>query len=422
MNDDSKPNTFAALLGLVPGSVIAGSYRVLGHLGRGGMGIVLHAEDVNLEREVALKVIRPEFVADPKARAGFVHEARTMARIRHENVVAIHAYGELEGIPYFAMEYFAEGSLEDRLDPSAPRLSEDEALGFLDQICRGVSAIHKSGAAHHDLKPSNVLVGPAFRVAISDLGLARVLGQQALTKDGVPGTPTYLAPEVIRGDALDPSLLAAADVYALGVMSYELLTGELPFHAPGITELIRMHLRDTPRLPSSIKPELGTRYDEVLLHALSKDPSARTRSVEEFRAALWDAREERATEHPISVLIVDDDADFQRLASEVLGLAFQSAHIVTARDGTEALQRIEQAPVSLVVLDLDMPGMNGVDLTRALRESDATREVPIIVATGVGGGPDWKLLQSMGANGFLVKPVDPIALVRLARRLVGAEL
>lgn len=399
------------------GSVLDGAYRIVGPLGQGGMGVVMLAWDQRLERDVAIKLIRPGQVASADAHQRFLVEARAMARIRHENVVEIYAYGETGDSPYFVMEYVPGTNLANWLDDGfvEGRLPAiDEALGYIEQICRGVSAIHASGTVHGDLKPGNILLGPASRVAVADMGLSRVLD----TGDGaenhpMAGTPAYIPPEFARTD-LSPEMVQRSDVYALGVIAYEMLTGEQPHEIQTTADMLRVHAGLQAPLPSTIRPDLTTAFDGPLLDALATDPLDRTPTPDDFRKALWAARESlTASATTLRILVADDDEDFRELACEVLAHGFPGAQIVAAGDGAEALRASDAQTPSLAVIDLDMPGMNGVELTAALR---AASDVPIVVVTAAGGAPDWKLLQALGAEGFLVKPIDPYALTALARK------
>jgi serine/threonine-protein kinase len=402
------------------GTVIDNAYRVVGPLGQGGMGMVVLALDERLQREVAIKLIRPAYVANQKARDRFLIEARAMARVRHENVVEIFAFGEIKGSPYFVMEYIPGSNLANWLDDliveeKLPAI--DEALGYLDQMCRGLAAIHTSGAVHGDLKPSNILLGPASRVAIADLGLSRLFDTSGrIGEHPMAGTPAYLAPEFSRSD-LPPHLHQRSDIYALGVIAYEMLTGEPPYDIITTHDMLKAH-REPPPLPSRVRPELGTAFDHALLGALSIDPVNRTASADDLRKQLLRARESisasgQTTE--VRILVADDDRNFRELARETLAFGFPGARIETVKDGEAALAAIDREPAALCVIDLDMPGMNGVELTAALR---ANHSVPIVVCTASGGAPDWRLLSSLGADGFLVKPIDPYALIALARKML----
>jgi eukaryotic-like serine/threonine-protein kinase len=403
-------------------TVIDGAYRVVRPLGQGGMGVVLLAVDQRLEREVAIKLIRPAYVANKKARERFLIEARAMARVRHENVVEIFAFGEIDRSPYFIMEYIPGSNIANWLDERIlqDRLpSIDEALGYLDQVCRGLAAIHASGAVHGDLKPSNILLGPASRVAITDLGLSRLFDNTGRIGDHpMAGTPAYLAPEFSRND-LPNHLLQRSDIYSLGVIAYEMLTGEPAYDIVTTQDMLSAH-GVPPPLPSRVRPELTTAFDGPLLSALCAEPTQRTASADQFRRQLLTARETiHARRGTVRILVADDDGDFLSLARETLAYGLPGAEIETVRDGEAALAAIDREPASLAVIDLDMPGMNGVELTAALR---ARYRFPIVVCTASGGAPDWRLLSTLGADGFLVKPIDPFALVALARKMLDKKL
>jgi serine/threonine protein kinase len=404
------------------GTLIGDSYRVVGPLGQGGMGVVVLAVDERLERDVAIKLIRPAYTRSPSARDRFLIEARAMARVRHENVVEIYAFGEFLDTPYFVMEYVPgtnvanwldDGLLEDRLP------SVDEALGYLDQVCRGVAAIHASGAVHGDLKPSNLLIGPASRVAVADMGLSRLFDPTGRLGDHpMAGTPAYMAPEFARTD-LSRELVQRGDVYALGVIAFEMLSGHQPFAIETTADMLLAHSIGRPPTPSQFRPELTHAFDDSLLNALKFDPVERTRSADAFRRALLEARETLTSNYnAVRIIIADDDRDFLALATEALAYGFPGAKIEAVTDGEAALRACDREPASLAVIDLDMPGMNGVELTAALR---AQYSLPIVVVTASGGAPDWHLLSSLGADGFLVKPIDPFALVALARKAVDSK-
>ena len=404
------------------GALFANTYRVVRVLGEGAMGVVLLGRDVRLERDVAIKLIHPDYVASPGSHQRFLEEARAMARVRHENVIEIFAFDELNGAPYFVMEYVPGMHVEAWIEKrkGAP-LAIDEAIGIMDQVCRGVSAIHRAGTVHRDLKWTNVLIGPAFRIAVADLGLARLLDRpRREARDTVSGTPAYMAPEVVIGGVVPPGMHHRADVYSLAVMAFELLTGRLPFETDDATDMMTQHVEHAPPVPSELRDDLPPAFDEVLLRAMEKDPARRTASPDAFRRELLAAREtasQRVTGQRF--LIADDDEDFAALVAETLSFAFPGAELVSVRDGDAALAAVDERACALAVVDLDMPGLNGIELTAAFRSTPKAANMPVIVVTATGGAPDWRLLQSLGADGFLVKPIDPTALVALARRTLG---
>jgi len=412
--------------GWVPsvGELFASTYRIQRVLGEGAMGVVLLGRDIRLERDVAIKLIHPDYVASPEAHQRFLEEARAMARVRHENVVEIYAFDEYRGSPYFIMEYVPGMHVEAWMERrhGAP-VSIDEAIGIIDQVCRGVAAIHRAGAVHRDLKWTNVLVGPAFRVCVADLGLARILDKpRKEARDTVSGTPAYMAPESVTGATVPPGMHGRADVYSLAVMAYELLTGRLPYETDDAIEMMTAHVEGVAPLPSEVRADLPPAFDKVLLKAMAKEPAQRTPTADAFRRELLQARQTvSAGTRGLRFIVADDDADFAALVSETLAFAFEGAEIVTVEDGARALAAVEQRPASLAVIDLDMPGLNGIELTAAFRATPNAEKMPILVATATGGAPDWRLLQALGADGFVVKPIDPMGLVAPVRRPPGKK-
>ncbi len=399
-------------LELAPGTRVAQHYTVTRTVGAGGMGVVM--------RNVAIKFVQPALVAKEESHKRFLDEARAMARVRHPNVVEIFTFGEHEGKPYFVMEYIpgitADTWFRERIMQTGAPPPVDETLGILDQCCRGVSAIHASGATHGDLKPSNVLLGPAFRVALTDLGLALLLDLGDF--DLVAGTPAYMAPESLDGNK-DPELAKRRDVYSLGVMAYEFLTGRLPFRVTHASDLSDVTRYGPPLPPSQLRSDLPTAFDAVLLRALAFDPKQRTPSAEAFRRDLMQARREAsARKYAVRILVVDDDPDFLALVDRSLRASFPGATVVCVPDGARALEQAENAPYDLFIVDLMLPDLNGVELTASIRAIDLARRTPILIVTAFGGGKDWQLLSSLGANGFLVKPVDLNGLAAMVGRML----
>jgi eukaryotic-like serine/threonine-protein kinase len=310
-----------------------------------------------------------------------------------------------------ADQWFREGMLRSGTPPPV-----DESLGVLEQCCRGVSAIHASGTIHGDIKPSNVLLGPAFRVALTDLGLALMLERGDF--DQMAGTPAYMAPESLEGIG-DGELAKRRDVYSLGVMTYEFLTGKRPYNVHNAAALAEIGKQGPPVAPSQLRSDLPIAFDACLMRALAHDPRERTPSADALRRDLMQARR-KASERKFAArfLVVDDDPDFLALVDRSLRASFPGASVACVADGAEGLARIEQQPFDLLILDLMLPDYNGVEIVAAIRESHPHLKMPILIVTAFGGGKDWQLLSRLGANGFLVKPVDPNALAAMAGRML----
>ena len=394
------------------GDVVGGVYRILGELGRGAMGVVLLGFDLQLHRKVAIKFVSSA-TFDEDLRHGFVREARAMALVSHPNVLAIHSYGEHGQVPYFVMELVEGQTVEGWLARSDRSTNLDEALAILNDVCEGVSSIHAAGTVHCDLKPSNVLLDSRLRVRVADLGLAAPYMDGGVTKV-IAGTPEYMAPELSFGGDMPAS--PASDVYALGCMAYELLTGTLPFDAPSSLAIMVKHATEQPERPSRRRPGLPVAFDEVLLNALKKDPQERTASADLFRRSLKEAR--AASVEPVRILVAEDDADFRDLLALKLGMEFPDADIACVDNGRALVDAFLEKPASVVMIDLQMPVLDGVAVTALLRSRPEAKSVPIIVLTASGGPQEWKLLSSLGADRFLVKPVNLDDVVTTLRNAV----
>lgn len=394
------------------GECISGTYQVVGELGSGAMGVVLAAVDWQLERKVAIKLIQAELCSED-FRARFMSEARAMARVSHPNVVILHAFGEDAGRPFMVMELVEGQTLEMWLAEQQAPPDLDEALRILNQVCLGVSAIHEAGTLHRDLKPSNILLDGNLRARVSDLGLA-VTFAAGVTHKELVGTVGYLAPEIYFDVAVDGGATPQSDLYSLACIAFELLVGQPPYSSTDDFGLALLHGTAPVPVPSELRKGLPPSLDRVLQQALAKDPHERPASVELFRRALLEARNDSL--EPVRILVAEDDEDFRELLQIVLGREFPGADIECVADGRAAVAAFDRRPASVVVVDLQMPEMDGIATTTLLRARSAAEQVPIIVVSASGGAKDWALLSSLGADRFLVKPVPLDDLISAIRR------
>lgn len=274
---------------IVPGSLL-GQFRILGLLGRGGMGRVFEAEDTLLRRRVAIKVL--DAVAGTEPLQALLKEARAAAALSHPNIVAIYHVGHWSGGCFLVLELLPGGSLQARLSRGGP-LSWPEATRALIDACRGLAAAHAAGLVHRDVKPANLLLDARGAVKVADFGLVRGGALASSTASRVAGTPAYMSPEQCRGESAD----ARADIYALGATYYALLTGAPPFRGDGPMQVMFAHCSETVPDPRAARPELPATIVTAVYRALAKDPAERFASADALRAAL----EPILTESPASL-------------------------------------------------------------------------------------------------------------------------
>lgn len=259
--------------------MIAGRYRLVRRIGAGGMADVWCADDEMLNRRVALKFLLERYASDQDFVERFKREAAAAAGLQHPNVVSVYDRGEHEGRPFIAMEYVEGASLKDLIDRG---LSAGEAIEIIRQVLAGARFAHARGIIHRDLKPQNVLVDREGRARVADFGIARA-GPSEITQTGsVLGTAQYLSPEQAQG--FDTT--ATSDLYSVGAMLYEALTGQVPFDADSPVAVALKQVSEIPRPPSELNPNIPASLDAVVLKALAKEPANRFQSADEFSAAL----------------------------------------------------------------------------------------------------------------------------------------
>lgn len=343
--------------------IIDGRYRLERQLGRGSMGEVWLARDLELERPVALKLLAPD-----AERARFEREARAVAALGHPNVTRLYDYGEAEGRPYMALEYLPGGTLEDRLSAGRP-LADDETAAIAAQLASGLAHAHERGLIHRDLKPANVLFDDEGRPKIADFGIAWIGGAPTLTDAGtVLGTAAYISPEHAAGD---PATLAS-DVYSFGVILFRMLTGRLPFEGESALELVEMHRRlDAPPV-EALRPNAPAQLAAVTAAALARDPRTRPADGAALAAELGMPSSPDRTDAPTLVLRRRPRPG-RRLAVAVAALVVTAAGLTTAfllvnesSGGREATipVRSQQAPTTTPVAPVPAPSTTAPTTTQ----------------------------------------------------------
>src|SRR5437879_1418445 len=250
-----------------PGTIIDGRYRVISRLGSGGMADVYLAADELLGRLLAVKLLHPHFAEDQEFVERFRREASSAAGLSHQNIVGIFDRGEWQGTYYIAMEYVAGRSLKTAVREQGA-LDPARAIDIVVQILRAARFAHKRGVIHRDLKPHNVILDEEGRARVTDFGIARAGASDMTLTGSIMGTAQYLSPEQAQGHAVS----ASADLYSIGVILYELLTGVVPFEGETAVAIAFKQVAADPRPPSALNPAVAPGLDAIVLRALAKDP------------------------------------------------------------------------------------------------------------------------------------------------------
>jgi eukaryotic-like serine/threonine-protein kinase len=300
-NEESAETCFTCGQALVAtvgvGSVVANRYEIKAQLGRGGMGVVYQAHDRLLDETVAIKVLRPEVAHDPEISRRFQSEIKLARRVSHRNVCRIHEYGEDRGLRYISMEYLEGVDLRQILRGQQGGLVLEEAFAVCLQTAEGLQAIHDVGVIHRDLKTPNIMRDARGQVRLMDFGIAKEGGAAATSATAtglVMGTPEYMSPEQARGEKID----LRTDIYALGILIFEVFTGRVPFRAETPLATILKHLQEPPPLDAPEAAGLPEAVKHIIGKALAKNPQERFQTVEEVLGALRAARAEASGPAP----------------------------------------------------------------------------------------------------------------------------
>ncbi len=268
--------------------ILANRYQLLQTLGSGGMAVVYRARDLTLERYVAVKILRPDFSKDAGFRKRFHQEAKAAANLSHPNIVTVHDFG-LDGERLFIIMEYVPGTNLKSMIRELQVMPIEKAMDLMIQAAQGIGYAHRAGLIHCDIKPHNMLVAPDGRLKVTDFGIARALTTISPDEKNayVWGSPQYLSPEQAEG--LPPS--PASDVYSLGVVLYEMVTGKLPFFSKDASELTRMHKEVIPISTRNFNPGVPISLDQIILKVLSKEQTSRYRTADQFGRVLESLKE-----------------------------------------------------------------------------------------------------------------------------------
>lgn len=393
------------------GRTLLNRYHITDHLGDGSTATVYKAVDTRLGRQVALKILLPHVRSSTRSR--FFQEARAAAQLNHPNIMAIFDLVEDYEQPFLVVEYVEGVPLTDYI-PSTPEIAVN--LGY--QIAMALEYAHQRQIIHRDIKPANLQVTPQMQVKIMDLGLALPREATRVTAEGmIIGTPAYLSPEQAQGHALDHR----TDIYSLGIVIYEMVTGQLPFDADDISALLLQQVRQPPPPPRLVISGLPVGLETVILKALAKHPTRRFQSCRAMADALQESLKtdplpDQATPvrppagptstpaHAIRLILADDHSVLRKALISSLEAQPDFTVIGEASNGDEALTQTLALKPDVLVLDLNMPGKGGLDILPVIRAR--MPDVKVLVLTGrEESGYIVRALRA-GANGYILKSAD----------------
>ncbi|MBN2384711.1 protein kinase [bacterium] len=387
-------------------------YTILDKIGEGGMAVVFLCLDNELDEKVALKILKPDLVKQGKTILQFKQEIKIARKITHRNICRIYDFGKFDTLHYIVMEYIP-GTPLSSLIRKKDALPTDKKSFIALKILNGLEAAHGEKVVHRDLKPSNIILGKNFEPVIMDFGLARYAINEKITPESrIFGTPAYMSPEQITGVGVDHR----ADIYAFGLIFYELMTEHYPFDDTNYFKLLYSHVNDDPPLPTQIFPLIDKNIEQIIMRCLHKDPNERYPNVSQIISDLlktYDQLSESTDKRTKKkVLIVDDE----RLLRTMLAKMFESLglNVVEAVDGNEAVFKALEEKPDLICLDIMMPNMSGIEAAEIILSNPKTQAIPVVIFSCKDDNELMVYSRQIGIRDYLIKPIQ---LVDLKSRL-----
>ncbi|CAN5153269.1 Stk1 family PASTA domain-containing Ser/Thr kinase [soil metagenome] len=387
------------------GRLIDGRYQVRSRIARGGMATVYLATDLRLERRVAIKIMHGHLADDSQFKERFIQEARSAARLAHPNVVNVFDQGQDSDMAYLVMEYLPGITLRDLLQEHKS-LTSEQTLDILEAVLSGLAAAHKAGIVHRDLKPENVLLADDGRIKIGDFGLARAASANTATGAALLGTIAYLSPELVTRGIAD----TRSDIYAVGIMMYEMLAGEQPFKGEQPMQIAYQHANSSVPTPSTKNPRVPAELDELVLWATAREPDQRPRDARVMLDQLLETQAQLQTALPTEAMTTQHPRVPQRTVAMPV-----AETMATQVLGSDAETQVLGAPRGSGAASALVPAALATEATTALAEKSGKRRARgwwlfalVLLLAGIGGGTGWYF--GAGPGGHVTIPKSVIGL------------
>lgn len=378
-------------------------YEILRQIGEGGMATVFHCKDKDLDDIVALKIMKPDLVDSEKMILRFKQEIKIARRISHRNICRIYDFGSISGLFYIVMEYLDGVPLSSviRMKNAIP---EDKKLSVAIKILQGLEAAHEEKIVHRDLKPSNIMLIKYTEPVITDFGLARYFGPKGVSTDhSFAGTPAYMSPEQIIGHDVDHR----ADIYAFGVILYELLTMNYPFKSKSLFEILYSHVNDQPIPPRELNESIPINIENIILKCLEKKPEERYQTVSkiisDIMISFWSKKTAAQPDKKKKVLIADDEPSIRKMLVKMFQILGMDG--ITAENGREAVELAFKEKPDLICLDIMMPEMTGLEAAEIMLSNSQTAEIPIVILSAKADNEYMLYSRQLGIKDYLTKPI-----------------
>lgn len=393
--------------------ILANRYELIRKIGTGGMAVVYQAYDTSLDRTVAIKLLRDEYAGEPEFARRFQKEAQAVARLSHQNIVNIYDYGESDGVAYLVMEYVEGRTLKDVINAHGP-LPVNLAIDYGIQLCYGMAQAHDHDIVHKDIKPHNVMVDDNHNVKITDFGIAQAMNNLTITHNkGILGSAHYFSPEQARGDMVD----FETDIYSLGIVMYEMLTGHVPFTGENPVTVALKHMQDKPQSIVKQRADVPMELERIIFKALEKKPAYRFKSMQEMASALIELQhylEEKGYYQNETVLTEEELVSLEALDMET--------DMMTRKD---SLKR-SHIHDSTRVMDYDM---RDIERERQYHYSGGRKKasrkriaILLIAALGLFLGTMWLVQALMGSDEVKVPELQDKTILEAEKLLSETSL